>query len=279
VRCRGAAAPGRLVGALARFWGLRGHLHEGRAWLEGALARGEGPPELRAKAFGGAATLALRRGDNEGLRELARESLALYESVGDRRGMAQALDRLATGVANGGDLAGSMELYERSLALCREVGEERGLAVTTSNMGALALMQGDYERVIALCEEGLALYEKRGLRDMMLQPLFNMGVATLLQDRPSEALGFFATALELVRDLDSEVDLMYILTGQAAVHAALGDAEQAATLLGAAQAAAERTGVTLEPFEADAAYAAALAAGRDLSPDDAAAYATAAQRA
>jgi hypothetical protein len=44
----------RLGGALWRFWYVRGHLSEGRRWLEQALALGGGEPSLRARVLGGA---------------------------------------------------------------------------------------------------------------------------------------------------------------------------------------------------------------------------------
>jgi predicted ATPase len=54
----------RLAGALWRFWWVRGHLTEGRQWLEAALARGaDAPAALRAKALHGAGNLALPQGD------------------------------------------------------------------------------------------------------------------------------------------------------------------------------------------------------------------------
>ena len=286
----------RLASALVRFWALRGHLREGRAWLDAALGRGgEQPPALRAKTLAGAAQLALRQGDYPRLNALAGEALALCESIGDRRGMAHALDRLATAAANEGDHARGMELYERSAALCRELGDDRGLAVSITNLGCLALMQGELARATAMSEEGRELYRRIGERDAMLQPQFNLGVAALLDGRPGDATRIFGDGLELALELGYVEALVYFLEGEAAVSAALGRAEHAATLLGAAEAAAERTGVALEPFErrelhdrtvatatlalGAPAFAAVRDAGRALAPEDAGSYALAAVRA
>jgi non-specific serine/threonine protein kinase len=278
----------RLAAALVRFWAIRGHLREGRAWLGDALGRGGQPPALRAKALAGAAQLALRQGDYERLAAFAGEALALCESLGDRSGMARALDRLATAAANQGDHDGGMELYERSAALWREVGDDRGLAASATNIGCLALMQGDFGRAAAMSEEGVALYRRMGERDALLQPQFNLGVAALLDDRGGDALAIFRVGLELALALGYVEALVYFLEGHAAVRAARGEGRHAAVLAGAAEAAAERVGVSLEPFERElhertagdaeralggAAFAAARDEGRRLEPEEAAGYA------
>jgi predicted ATPase len=54
----------RLAAALRSFWFVRGHLSEGRRWLEEALARGDGARfEVWAQAANGAGNLAYHQGD------------------------------------------------------------------------------------------------------------------------------------------------------------------------------------------------------------------------
>jgi non-specific serine/threonine protein kinase len=65
----------RLAGTLARFWEVRGHLSEGRAWLGRALeTEAPAPAEVRAPALFGAATLAYLQGDFETARARRSES-------------------------------------------------------------------------------------------------------------------------------------------------------------------------------------------------------------
>ena len=54
----------RLAGSLSPFWVFRGHLSEGRGWLERALARGaEVPAPVRARALFGLGRIAHQQGD------------------------------------------------------------------------------------------------------------------------------------------------------------------------------------------------------------------------
>jgi len=68
----------RIATALWRFWFTRGHLGEGRRWLETVLAAGASlPAALRAKALNAAGRLALRQGDDASAQKVLEESLSL----------------------------------------------------------------------------------------------------------------------------------------------------------------------------------------------------------
>ncbi len=85
----------RLAGQLWRFWYLRGYLHEGRRWLEDALATPTAvSPRVRARALFGAGVLAWRQGDYTSARVLHEEGLALNRQLGDRKGIADSLNNL-----------------------------------------------------------------------------------------------------------------------------------------------------------------------------------------
>jgi predicted ATPase/DNA-binding NarL/FixJ family response regulator len=86
-----------LGGALAHFWNVRGFYSEGRAFLEQALAHGEGiAASVRVKALKAAAYFASLQsddlfaalGDQAIVGARLEESLALYREVGDKDGMA-----------------------------------------------------------------------------------------------------------------------------------------------------------------------------------------------
>jgi predicted ATPase/DNA-binding SARP family transcriptional activator len=279
----------RLVAALARFWVVGGHLNEGRSRLDGALAEPAGQPaRLRARALAGATALALSQGDYRRMTAYAGEALELYRTIDDRRGVARALDGLATAAANLGDHGRSRALYEQSIALCRELGDDGLLAICTTNLGCLDMMDGELERARELSEEAVVLYRRTAQRDRILQPLGNLATVARLQGRLDDAVALIAETLGLALELGYEEGVMYCLEGQAGVHADRGEGEHAAMLLGAAGAAAERLGSVLEPFErdlhdrtaeavrsalGDAAFAAAVAAGRELDIPAAAARA------
>jgi predicted ATPase/DNA-binding SARP family transcriptional activator len=279
----------RLLAALARFWAIHGHLREGRSRLEAALEQGGSVPEaLQARALAGAAWLAHCLGDYGQVKVLAEEGLDVYRSLGDQRGVARTLSRLGLAAGYQGDLAQGIALHKQCVTIYRELGDGHGLASSLTSLGSLLLMQGDYEQAAALNEESLALYEELGRRDGMPLSLCNLGLAALRQSRYAEALSRFRGGIELAHELAYTEMLIYCFVGLAAVHAATHEAEQAAILLGADEAIGETIGVTLEPLERGIregtveavssalgaeAFAAARATGRQLTVDDAVAYA------
>ncbi len=157
----------RLAGALWRFWQAHGYLNEGREWLEGLLALDHhaddrSPPSVRARALIGAAMLAFRQNDYRRAAALSEESLALCRALGDRVGIAEALNVRGLAADSLGDAPHAASLYAESLALHRQLGSAWKISVSLINLGILARAQGEYARARALMEEGLILRRKMG---------------------------------------------------------------------------------------------------------------------
>jgi predicted ATPase len=87
----------RLSSALGRFWTVRGHVDEGRRWLESALALGESATDtLRAKAMCVAGRFAREQGDLVVASQRLEVALSLYRSLDDRLGIATTANDLGT---------------------------------------------------------------------------------------------------------------------------------------------------------------------------------------
>jgi len=153
----------RIGSALERFWVVRGHRTEGLAFLERALAGSTGvAADVRAKASLAAARLAFIQSNYDQGEILAQQSLALFRELGDRRGIALALDRLGMAAWRRGDFATARALMEEDLALFREVGDRDRVAWSLFTLGLLNTKQGEYTRACALFEESLTLFRELG---------------------------------------------------------------------------------------------------------------------
>jgi tetratricopeptide (TPR) repeat protein len=133
----------RLVAALWYFWYKRGHLSEGRRWLEEALVRSDAPTPARAEALNGAGALARDQADYEQAQRWLEESLVLRRELGDKKGTAEVLINLGTVAFDRGDYPRSTALEGESLSLWRELGDRWGIALALNNLGITMRAQGD----------------------------------------------------------------------------------------------------------------------------------------
>ncbi len=173
----------RLSGALWWFWSVRGHVSEGRRWLERTLARSEGVlPAIRAKTLSSACMLALNQDDYDQAERLCEESLMLFQESADKRGSALSLYRLGLVAWWKGDFIKARSLHEESLALFREVGDIGGSADPLLLLARMAFVGGEYSQARSLAEESVTsfreLSDKWGLAYALLllaQVIFALG--------------------------------------------------------------------------------------------------------
>jgi predicted ATPase/DNA-binding SARP family transcriptional activator/DNA-binding CsgD family transcriptional regulator len=261
------------------------------------LSRELGDKGNIATALNSLGTVAAQHGDNKRARALLQENLEVIselEADGDPAATLKKfyvfnlLGYLAIHEEN--DYARGTTLWEESLALAREAGDTYLVGNTLSNLGHPAFMQGEYERAKALSEEALAYaHELGGVRaGFAASALINLGVAALCLGERERAAGSFQEALLVSQDTGVKPQVIESLEGMASVAGVLREATRAAHLWGAAEAAREATGIALSPGErtlhepylasalsrlGEAAWEEALAEGRAMSLEEAAAYA------
>jgi tetratricopeptide (TPR) repeat protein len=207
----------RMAAALWRFWSVRGHLSEGRRWLEDLLAC-QGSHEVsgesaavRAKALNEAGNLARAMGDYARAAALHQESLTLSQAQGNTPGIAAALNGLGTVVDVQGDYPRARGLYEESLRLLRALGDSWGIASSLHNLGDAARDVGDYARARGLYEESLAL--RRGMGDTrgIALSLNNLGAIAQAQGDDARATALHEESLALKRTLGDRWGIAYSL--------------------------------------------------------------------
>ncbi|HRW06895.1 MAG TPA: tetratricopeptide repeat protein [Caldilineaceae bacterium] len=147
----------RLCAALRRFWGMRGHVSEGRQWLSDLLTQAHAiAPLIRAKTLSAAGTLAEAQSDYAQAVTLQQEALALRQAHGDKTGVAVSLNNLGFLAERQGDYRTARSLYEETLALSREIDYKLYIAISLINLGRLHHVLGEYTATRVYAEESLA---------------------------------------------------------------------------------------------------------------------------
>jgi predicted ATPase/class 3 adenylate cyclase len=236
----------QLAAGLAVFWLFRGHLSEGRGWLERALeARGE-PGPVYMQALVAAGEIARHLGDYERAAALQESGLALARTFGDRRAEARAL--LALGFLAGnvdGDFARAETLTEESLGLWRTLGEAWGIARALNNLGYGAYLRGDFGRAAALLDEAVAVAREAGDRSLLVYVLDSRGALAEAQGELRRAAGLYQEALALAQEIANPIAVALALSALAGVAAKRRQPANAARMLGAASALMEAIGASM----------------------------------
>lgn len=209
-----------LVGGLARFWQVRGHVAEGRRWVEATRPlHADAPVAARASAASTGGLLALRAGDLDAARTLYEESLALYWEEDDRLGCASVLHSLGGVAFEQRDPEAAARLFEESLELGRDLAEPRVIAASLTNLGAVAEVRGDLVEAQARYREALALYDQLGDAHNVAATRSNLVAVALQEGDLVTARAVGETALGQLRelgDLTGAADMLARLTTIAA---------------------------------------------------------------
>jgi tetratricopeptide (TPR) repeat protein len=270
-----------LVGSLWRFWFTRGHLVEGRAWAERALATtAAAPPPLRARVVCAAGFLAGSIGDDVQAATLLEDGIALADAVGDREIAAQAVTYLVVVAANLGELERAEALAAEASARSRALkpGAWEAELGSLAARGHVAWSRGDLDRAGECLEEALEVARTRGFAWGIVYATNALGSVAFKRGDHRGAAVRYAAALELAWPRGDTARVLDNLARLAIVAVPLGQPTRAARLAGATNALAEALGVgVVPPTRVD--YEPALAAARAALGEDAFAAAVAAGRA
>jgi tetratricopeptide (TPR) repeat protein len=187
----------RLVAALWRFWDARGHLSEGRGYLEAALSHDRGGGSaVRATALDGLGVITWVLGDAQRAAAFHEEALALSQASADEPAAARSLGYLGWIASSLGDLDRAVPYFEQALAVFRRTGDERRSAVMLNALGDVALNRGRFDEAEVLANEAYDVY--RQLNDpvgsaesvqLLGRIAWHAGDFAVAADRYEESLG------------------------------------------------------------------------------------------
>jgi predicted ATPase/DNA-binding SARP family transcriptional activator len=238
-----------LSAALWRFWIVRGHLTEGRTWLERALEEQGEPRPVLAEALYGACALNAAAGAFEHARRYGADRLAVVRDLADAEGTASALLSLANVNVHLGQLEAAGQLYEEAAAHARTAGALPALAAHMNNLGYLKLLAREPEAAVAACREAATLFRDIGRPADAAGATLNVGTAQLGLGNRDQAAEAIESALEQFVALKYDEGISYCLDAVAALALAYGGEGDAASLAAAAAAVRAAHGVTPEPVE------------------------------
>jgi predicted ATPase/DNA-binding SARP family transcriptional activator len=195
--------------ALSRFWEVRGYLTEGRSWLEAAARSSGAGPDVVARCLNASGVLAHHQCDYPAARRLHQRSAVAFGQLGNRRGVATALNGLANVASSTGDLPTASKLYAEVIDIGRDLADQRILAASLMNLGVAMehqLFAGTMHRDEAAQAHEVfreALYLHRELGDLhgISLSLQNLGVLAGFQGDDDIARRYLEESLAISRHI------------------------------------------------------------------------------
>jgi non-specific serine/threonine protein kinase len=233
-----------LTSAIWWFWMKRGHLSEGRHWLERAFAgAADAVPGLRIKALTGLWHMTYFRGDFTATERVLQECLTLAHEAGDMGSVAFSL--FGQGLLAMEQRA-DFEQVATLAAACEEAANAspdiwyQTLPLFLRAYGAMN--RGDYRQAADLFERHASPSRRSGDTWIVCMQLCNFAMVRILQGQYADARALAVEGLLLGRGLGDRIATGWCLECIAAADAAEARFTRAVRLWGAVEALHEAVG-------------------------------------
>jgi predicted ATPase/DNA-binding SARP family transcriptional activator len=240
----------RLAIALGYFWEWRGHSREGLQHLEAALAAASAAPaDLRARGLLRAGIFANMQGDLDAARAALEEALTLARGAADAAMVAKVLRSLATVARDHGQYDRALAMHEEALGISAESGDRYAESSSFVNLADVSLAIGDNSAARKYAAQSALIDRAPGHELHLITSLLNLGLADLRLGLAREAADAYVEALELCERNQYGEGAAYGLLGVCGLLAERQAWDDAARMLGAADARIAEAGAVLETTE------------------------------
>jgi predicted ATPase/DNA-binding CsgD family transcriptional regulator len=238
----------RLAGALALFWMRRGHLREGRWWLEWALAHTpEAQTGARCRALAGLGSLRVAQGEYEQAAPVARAALAIAEAIDDLEIAAHATHVLGLVAEAQHRWEDAEALFADAVVRYRVLDEWVSEAVALQLLSGVVSNRGNSDLATQHADASLTRFRTLGYASGTAMALCRLARLAREHGNAHEAAVAYHEALGLWASRNDHWYIMLALVGLTELASAYRQAPAAATLLGGIDALVQDAGGALLP--------------------------------
>lgn len=195
----------RAIGALWRYWEVRGPLVEARSLITQTFDRFDVRPEPHwGAALRAGGIVAELLADWDHATEWNRQAIAVWTELGDAGNLARSHIDLGNVCSSTGAFAEATEHYQAALELARATGNHRSELIALSAMGIVALREGEVATAAERFDAALPAFRAHRDPVMLGIHLSNYGVALGWLGRQEDATQVLEESLRIRREIGDE---------------------------------------------------------------------------
>lgn len=161
-------------------------------------------PARIARASLGLAAISQQAGRRDTASGLAEDAAVIYRSLGDQRGLAQALDQIGLNNLRGGHAREALAYFAESRALLDEAGDAAGTATALNHSAIACWHLGRYPDAMRYLRDALTLYRLSGDERGEAKTLSNLGKMQVFGRHFQDALLSFTASLDIFARIGGE---------------------------------------------------------------------------
>ena len=238
----------RIAVNLFVFWYDRSYFQEGRKWYDAGLqSRDRLSQELLARVLRRAGRFSSIQGNYELAEQYGYESVRIFQELGDKYNLADALSPLSAAIFARGEIETSREMDLKMLELYREAEDEPGIALALAYIGWDEVLLGKAQQGIQRLEQSLAMQRKMGSKFGLAFSMMVLGKCLYQQGEMDRAEELLSGALSMFNDQKNKTYIRNCLIDLAGIAAFRRRANRATILIGIANRLMEIAGTQDSP--------------------------------
>ncbi len=238
-----------LVGA--RVYVPQGRFEESAAWCQKSLAAAaqiktrEGQ-QVMAQGYYNLGRVCIRQGDLHRGAQFCRESVQVYQQLGDLAGQADAYNNLGIAYFHQGDWDEAIGTYHKSLDVKREIGDLHGQGTVMINLANIHLNRGEWVEAVKLYEHSYNIWKQIGATWGEGAALSNLAQVHLYLENWAEARAYLMRSQTIFTQIGSKDPLPELDRRWGEFYLKTGEPDQALTHLRRSIALAVEQGSRLD---------------------------------
>ncbi len=130
------------------------------------------------------------------------EALQIRRDIGDKRGLGDTLIDLGNFYDDGGNHDQALKMYKESLLIEREIGNEKLQSACLNNIAGVYFARGEYEDARTYYQQALQLQEKSKAPESIVESVHNLAETSVKMGEYDQAFSQYMRALDLRRSMN-----------------------------------------------------------------------------